>query len=180
MDGSDIRKSKFTEWMKANELYEEARELTYYEFSTKWVWHKRDKEWRLRKSGRCIGHIYYAHPKNGEHFYLQMLLNVVKGAQSFKEIRTINNVVNSDFISTCYALGLLNDDKEWHEALNHASHWALGKQLCELFVIILIFCEVSDFYKLWISNWWLLFEDILHCQRVVLRYDNLHLDDFQL
>ena len=78
MDGPDIRKSKVTEWMKANELYEEARELTYYEFSTKWVWHKRDKRWRLRKSGRCIGHIYYAHPKNGEHFYLQMLLNVVK------------------------------------------------------------------------------------------------------
>ena len=44
----DIRKTKFTEWMKANELYEEARELTYSEFPTKWVWHKKDKEWRLR------------------------------------------------------------------------------------------------------------------------------------
>ena len=66
----------------------------------------------MRKSGRCIGHIYYAHPKNGERFYLQMLLNVVKGARSFKEIRTINNVVNSDLRSTCYALGLLDDDKE--------------------------------------------------------------------
>ena len=41
-----------------------------------------------------------------------MLLNVVKGARSFKEIRTINNVVNSDLRSTCYALGLLDDDKE--------------------------------------------------------------------
>ena len=108
--------------MKENELYEEARELTYSEFPTKWVWHIRDKEWRLRKSGRCIGHIYYAHPTSGEHFYLRMLLNVVKGARSFKEIKTINNVVYSDFISACYALGLLNDDKEWLEALNHASH----------------------------------------------------------
>ena len=75
-------------------------------------WHKRDKEWRLRKSGRCIGRIYYAHSKSGTFFYLQMLLNVVKGARSFKEIRTINNVVNSDLRSTCYALGLLDDDKE--------------------------------------------------------------------
>ncbi|XP_075663385.1 uncharacterized protein LOC142632959 [Castanea sativa] len=33
----DIRKSKFTEWMKANALYEEARELTYSEFPTKWL-----------------------------------------------------------------------------------------------------------------------------------------------
>ena len=29
IDRPDITKSKFTEWMKANELYEEARELTY-------------------------------------------------------------------------------------------------------------------------------------------------------
>ena len=43
-------------------------------------WHKRDKEWRLRKSGRCIGRIYYAHLVSGERFYLRMLLNVVKGA----------------------------------------------------------------------------------------------------
>ncbi|KAM4099556.1 hypothetical protein ACJW30_05G000100 [Castanea mollissima] len=117
----DIEKTKFTEWMKANALYEEARELTYSEYPTKWVWHNRDKEWKLRKSGRCIGRIYYAHPASGERFYLRMLLNVIKGPRSFEEIRTINNVVYPTFRSTCYALGLLDDDKEWHEALNHAS-----------------------------------------------------------
>ncbi|KAL4600853.1 hypothetical protein ACB092_11G229700 [Castanea dentata] len=163
----DIGKSKFTVWMKANALYEEARELTYSEFPTKWVWHKKDKEWKLRKYGRCIGRIYYAHLASGEWFYLWMLLNVIKGPRSFEEMRTINNVVYPTFRSTCYALGLLDDDKEWHEALNHASYWASGKQLRELFVIMLIFCE-------------LLSEDILHRQRTVLRYDNLHLDDFQL
>ena len=105
---------------------------------------------------------------------------LLKGARSFKEIRIISHVVYSDFRSACYALGLLDDDKEWHEVLNHASHWASGKQLRELFVIILIFCEVSDPYKLWIWNWRLLSEDILHRQKAVLRYDNLHLDDFQL
>ncbi|XP_075645519.1 uncharacterized protein LOC142616582 [Castanea sativa] len=177
---ADIEKTKFTEWMKANALYEEARELTYSEFPTKWVWHNRDKEWKLRKSGRCIGRIYYAHPASGERFYLQMLLNVIKGPRSFEEIRTINNVVYPTFRSTCYALGLLDGDKEWHEALNHASCWASGKQLRELFVTMLIFCDVADPYKLWISNWQLLSEDILHRQRTVLRYDNLHLDDFQL
>ena len=45
---------------------------------------------------------------------------------------------------------------------------------------MLIFYEVSDPYKLWVSNWRLLSEDILHHQRAVLCYDNLHLDDFQL
>ncbi|KAK4566259.1 hypothetical protein RGQ29_002484 [Quercus rubra] len=176
----DIGKSKFIEWMKVNALYEEARELTYFEFPTKCVRHRRDKEWKLRKFGSCIGCIYYAHPASGERFYLQILLNVIKGARSFEEMRTINNVVYPTFKSTCYALGLLDDDKEWHETLNHASYWALGKQLRELFVTMLVFCEVADPYKSWISNWQLLFEDILYRQRTVLRYDNLHLDDFQL
>ena len=52
-------------------------------------------------------------------FILRMLLNVIKGARSFEEIRTINNVVYPTFRSACYALGLLDDDKEWHKALNH-------------------------------------------------------------
>ncbi|XP_075645785.1 uncharacterized protein LOC142616929 [Castanea sativa] len=137
----DIGKSKFTVWMKANALYKEARELTYSKFPTKWVWHQKDKEWKLRKYGRCIGRIYYAHPASGERFYLRMLLNVIKGPRSLEEMRTINNVVYPTFRSTCYALGLLDDDKEWHEALNHASYWASGKQLRELFVTMLIFCE---------------------------------------
>uniref|UniRef100_A0A2N9HBP6 ATP-dependent DNA helicase n=1 Tax=Fagus sylvatica TaxID=28930 RepID=A0A2N9HBP6_FAGSY len=180
LDKPDIGKTKFTEWMKANDLYEEAKELTYSDFPSKWVWHKKDKEWRLRKSGRSIGRIYYAHPGSGERFYMRMLLNVIKGPRSFQEIRTVNNVLHPTFRSACYALGLLDDDKEWHEALNHASHWASGKQLRELFVTILIFCEVADPYKLWISNWKILCEDIQHRQRTILRYGNLHLDDFQL
>ncbi|KAK4597272.1 hypothetical protein RGQ29_015015 [Quercus rubra] len=117
VDKPGIRKSKFTEWMKVNALYEEARELTYSEFPSTWVWHNRDKEWKLRKSGRCIGRIYYAHPASGEQFYLRVLLNVIKGARSFEEMKTINNVVYPTFRSTCYALGLLDDDKEWHEIL---------------------------------------------------------------
>jgi hypothetical protein len=40
----NIRKTKFTEWMKTNALYEEARELTYSDFPSKWVWHNKDKE----------------------------------------------------------------------------------------------------------------------------------------
>ena len=64
-------------------MCEEARELTYSNFPSKWVWHKKDKEWRLRKFGRSIGWIYYAHPGSGERFYMRMLLNVIKGPRSF-------------------------------------------------------------------------------------------------
>ena len=36
----DIGKTKFFEWMTANALYEEARELIYSDFPSKMGWHK--------------------------------------------------------------------------------------------------------------------------------------------
>ena len=37
--------------MKANEMYDTARNLTYCNFPTKWVWHRKQREWRPRKFG---------------------------------------------------------------------------------------------------------------------------------
>jgi hypothetical protein len=53
------------------------------------------------------------------------------------------------FKFACYTLDFLDDDKEWHEAINQASHWASRKQICELFVIKLMSCEVVESYILW-------------------------------
>ncbi|KAG6672053.1 hypothetical protein I3842_16G038000 [Carya illinoinensis] len=130
----NILQTKFTEWMKSNAMYEEARHLTYSDFPCKWVRNNRDKEWNMRKQGQCVGRIYYSHPRSGERFYLRMLLNIVKRPRSFEEIRTVDNVLYPSFKSACCALGLLDDDKEWHEALNQASQWASRKQLHELFI----------------------------------------------
>ena len=129
IDRPNVDKTMLTQWFKANEMYESARQLMYSEFPSKWVWHKNISEWRPRKSGRSIGRIYYAHPGSGERFYLRMLLDVVKRPRTFEEIRIINNIIPPTFRVACYALGLLDDDKEWHEAIRQASLWATGKQL---------------------------------------------------
>uniref|UniRef100_A0A2N9HI08 ATP-dependent DNA helicase n=1 Tax=Fagus sylvatica TaxID=28930 RepID=A0A2N9HI08_FAGSY len=176
----DITKTKFTEWMKTNEISNTARSLTYCDFPTKWVWHRKDKEWRPRKSGRCIGRIFHAHPTSGERFYLRMLLNVVKGARSFKEIRTVDGVVHPNYRTACYAHGLLDGDKEWDDAIKQASNWASGRQLRELFATLLMFCEVSDPHGLWVANWELLSDDILYRQKRILMYEHIQLTDEQL
>jgi hypothetical protein len=170
----DITKTKFTEWMKTNEISNTARSLTYCDFPTKWVWHRKDKEWRPRKSGRCIGRIFHAHPTSGERFYLRMLLNVVKGARSFKEIRTVDGVVHPNYRTACYAHGLLDGDKEWDDAIKQASNWASGRQLRELFATLLMFCEVSDPHGLWVANWELLSDDILYRQKRILMYEHIN------
>ncbi len=41
----------------------------------------------------------------------------------------MNGVTYSTFKSICYALGLLDDDKEWKKCLTQASLWALGMSL---------------------------------------------------
>ncbi|XP_050256589.1 uncharacterized protein LOC126702031 [Quercus robur] len=180
LERPDITKTMFTEWMKANEMYDTARNLTYCDFPTKWVWHRKQREWRPGKSGRCIGRIFHAHPASGDRFYLRMLLNVVKGARSFEEIRTIDHVVYPTYRAACYAHGLLDDDKEWDDAIKEAFNWASGRQLRELFATLLLFCEVTNPHALWMANWELLSDDILYRQKCLLMYDNLHLTEEQI
>ena len=54
-----------------------------------------------------------------------MLLNIVWGFKSYKENRTIGGVRRKAFRPICYALGLLDDDKEWMRARKEASNWAI-------------------------------------------------------
>jgi hypothetical protein len=76
--------------MEANKKYLAARELTYGDFPTKFMWNQTQKVWKERKSKFSIEHLYYAHPSNGERYYLRMLLNTIKGCTSFKDIRTVH------------------------------------------------------------------------------------------
>ena len=51
-----------------------------------------------------------------------MLLNIIKGPRNFAEIRTVNGIVYETYQEACYALGLLDNDKEWHDAILEASN----------------------------------------------------------
>ncbi|XP_059285058.1 uncharacterized protein LOC132038402 [Lycium ferocissimum] len=176
----DIDRTKFTEWFEANKVYEDARELTYSDFPTRWVWNATDKKWKRRQNGRSFGRIYFAHPASGERFYMRMLLNFVKGCTSFESIRTINGVKHKTYQEACYALGLLDDDKEWNDCLAEASIWATGNELRHLFVTILIHCQVSDSSMVWKNNYEILSEDIPALRRKRLRMKNLLLSQEQI
>ncbi|PWA42922.1 hypothetical protein CTI12_AA538510 [Artemisia annua] len=94
---------------------------------------------------------------------------------SYGSLMTVNKKVYATFKEVCFAYGLLNDDKEWTQAITEASFWALGSQLRDLFVTILLFCDVSKPLQLWEENWTFLSEDILHHKRKVFRYPELEL-----
>lgn len=175
-----IEKTMFTEWMSINRDNMEARQLTYSEFPTKFVWNSSQKTWTMRRSGRCVGRIYYVPPTAGEKYYLRMLLNIVRGCSSYEQIRTVNGVLYSTFKEACYALGLLEDDKEWDDCLKEAATWATGTQLRQLFSTILLHCDVVDPGRLWESNWKIISEDIIYKQQRILNFPQLHLADEQI
>src|SRR6185503_20869274 len=91
-----------------------------------------------------------------------MLIHIVKGAKSFSEIQTIGGHHYPTFRATCEALGLLGDDQEWSHALTDAAQWATTKQLRQLFVTLLLFCEVTNPSKLFDNHASHMSEDILY------------------
>ncbi|GKC40094.1 uncharacterized protein Tco_1052478 [Tanacetum coccineum] len=158
-------KTKFTEWMVANQKYPEGRCLTYVDYPTMFTWHDDIKAWKPRKSGKCIGRIYYVTPAMGEKFYLRMLLNIVRGARSHEEIRTVDRVVYPTYMATCKAYHLLGDDTEWIDTIRSGSQWQRGLQLIDLFVSILLFCDVADIGQFFTSSLPYLAPDVVHAQR---------------
>ncbi|KAL4555635.1 hypothetical protein LXL04_038259 [Taraxacum kok-saghyz] len=98
-----VASSMFLSWMKCNELYEEAKQLTYIEFPTKFVWKLDGRTWEPRKKAFSVGRIHTVSPKLEEAYFLRILLNKVKGPKSFEDIRTFNGETFPTFRDACYA-----------------------------------------------------------------------------
>lgn len=165
LDRPHIDNTKFLAWMQCNQKYEEARELTYVEFPTKFVWKQAQREWTPRSRGVTIGRIYHVSPGSGEKFYLRTLLNFVKGATCYEDIRTVDGVVCPTFKEACYARGLLDDDKEYVDAITEASFRESGYYLRHLFSMLLLSGSMSKPEEVWHKTWQLLSDDILYKQR---------------
>lgn len=126
----------FMAWMDANSKYEEAKDITYAEFPSKFVFDQSSHSWHPRKRGLSIGRLQYIPPGIGELYYLRVLLTIQKGCTSFDSIRTVDNVLYESFHDACYALGLLADDKEYVDGIFEASDLGSGK-----FIPIFRFCK---------------------------------------
>lgn len=171
------RKSKLEAFFHLNSNDQNARKYTYDEIPKYYVWNGQEGVWSLRKRGLHIGRLTYTHHSSGELWYLRMLISKIPGPTSFKDIRTVNEIVYSTFQDACRALGLLDDDKEWHEVIEECSKCGFPGQIRQLFVHIIVNCQVSDLRNLWLSHWKEMSDDILYIQRQIRNNPNLILDD---
>jgi len=140
-------------WFNANAAAPEGSVILntlYQDFPSKMVWNAKQHIWTQRKDERfAIGRMYYAHPSAEERFYLRLLLTCVKGAISFKHLRTFEGTEHATFREACIARGLLEDDSEWHQCLEEAKDMQMGGQLRRLFVTILCDCFPTHPRALW-------------------------------
>jgi len=116
-----------------------------------------------------VGRIYFVPPGSGEKFYLRTLLNHVKGPMSYNEIKTVGNVKYDSFKEACFALGLLEDDKEFIDAINQVAVWGTTAYLRILFVALLISSQFSRPEVVWEKTWQHVSDDVLNRQRCILR-----------
>uniref|UniRef100_A0A6N2MNQ0 ATP-dependent DNA helicase n=1 Tax=Salix viminalis TaxID=40686 RepID=A0A6N2MNQ0_SALVM len=155
-------------------------ELYYSEFPKKYVWDSRQKQWTMRSKGFSLGRIPYVHPAAGELYFLRLLLNHIKGSISFADLRNVHGVLHPTFQLACKAHGLLGDDKEWSEAFCEAIATASSPQLRQLFVGIILFCQVADPLILFNQFWQSMCDDILYKLKSCFKMPNLILPDDQL
>ena len=99
-----LDRSMFLSWMECNKIYEEAKNLTYVDFPTKFVWKQNTKEWKPRQCGFSVGRIHHVPITCGEAYYLRILLNKVKGPTCYEDIRTFDGVVYPTFKEACYEI----------------------------------------------------------------------------
>lgn len=171
------KKSKLEAWFVENKEFPQARNFTYSEFPTHFTWNPQDAKWKLRQRGDVIGRLAEVHATSGDLLYLRMLLLRRKGALSFSELRNVDGIVYNTFKEACAALGLLHNDKQWHDALAENSHSSMPFQLRAMFVNILVYCSVSDPLALWDAHWQSLSDDIVYNRRKIC--ESIHLTLFE-
>lgn len=104
-------------------------------------------------------------PRQGECFYLRLLLTHVRGPQSFNDLRIVNGDLCSTFHEACLNLGLLEDDSHYHSAMQEASLSNSPSRIRALFAVILPWCEPSNPTELYDTNKDAMAEDFLHYHR---------------
>ena len=161
-----------------------AKTLLYVDVPRYYTWN--EKSWNRRKQGtdvagfpgikeaRVLGRIYTISPRQGECFYLRLLLHHVKGPQSFSDLKTVNGDLCSSFREACFKLGLLEDDNQYHLAMEEASVSNSAASLRSLFAVILTWCEPSNPLEIYEHHREAMTEDFLHQHRT--RLGNMELD----
>ena len=138
-----------TAWFRLNQENGEARQYLYHDIPHHFVFNKSTGWKKRQRNTKMISRMYHCSPKDRERFYLRIILLNVRGATSFVELRTVNNIEYSTYREAAEALNLVRTDAEWELCLTEAASYKMPRQLRELFASLLVFCEITNGLTLW-------------------------------
>ena len=96
--------------------------------------------------------MYSVNPKEGERFYLRLLLLHVPGATSFASLKIVNDEIYETFREACIARGILEGDDEWDRTLQEVEDIGTPRQLQHTFCFLLIHAELNNPVQLWTNH----------------------------
>jgi hypothetical protein len=137
-----------------------ARQYFYREIPHHYLFDKQLQKWNPRKKrAKIIGRQYTVSVKQVERYCLRMLLINVKGATSFKHLRTVDDIAFPTFQAAAIALNLPEDDRAWEKTLEEVATFQMPVQLRQLFVDICLYCNPTNALQLFELNLPHLMED---------------------
>src|ERR1043165_2102708 len=148
--GKHTKLTRYFELCKKNPLNTTIQSLRYIDMPKHYIWN-RNNNWQKRKRGgeNVISRMYFVNPKDEERFYFRALLNLIKGAKGFEDVRTIDGTVYSTYKEAAAYMGLVDDDDECDACLEEASYFKMPYQLRQLFASIIIYCQPANLKDLW-------------------------------
>ena len=163
----------------------------YADLPAFYTWDKAKKVWKRRKTGKpvpphnvfempAIGRVYTVSPRQGECYFLRLLLHVVRGPCSFDDLKNGDGRMCETYREACLQRGLLEDDHHHDDALREAAAEQSTPALRSLFAVIITMCEPSNPIQLWADHQESLCEDFLHRHRQALRDDTAQMNDLIL
>ncbi len=124
--------------------------------------------------------MYHFTSMQKEKHYLRLFLMIVWDAQSFNDIRTVDEVLHLTYHFVCTALRLLEDDDEWISCFIEVVHFFMNSSLRSLFMIALMHNDLADSCALWNRFCVDLCDDLSCCMHefsfISINFKNLHLD----
>ncbi|XP_017221478.2 uncharacterized protein LOC108198225 [Daucus carota subsp. sativus] len=175
-----FKQSQLEAFFQLNQKDINARKFTYDEIPRYYVWNESDSIWTIRKKGTQLGRLLFTHHTSGEIWYLRLLLTKVRGPTSFNHLKTVDGVCCNTFKEACHKYGFLEDDNEWNELLQECSNCGFPGQIRELFVHIMVNCQVTDLSALWKKYWKSMSDDIVMRHRKEDVNNHVSISDKQL
>jgi hypothetical protein len=97
------------------------------------------------------------------------MFTVVKGPLSYDAIKNVNGFQHETFREACFAMGFLEDDREFIATIKEAHPWGSRHFLRRLFVTMLLSGSVNRPNHVWEKTEHLLFNGILYRERMKAR-----------